>query len=57
MAMERLSLRLECLKLAVAHGSTLDRFDPVAKAEAYFQFVVAETKAADETVRPAKRRA
>lgn len=34
-------LRLECLKLAVAHGSTLDRFDPIAKAEAYYAFVSA----------------
>lgn len=32
-------LRLECLKLAVAYGSTLDRFDPVAKADAYLAYV------------------
>ena len=37
-------LRLECLKLAVAHGSTLDRFDPIAKAEAYFAFVIAQPR-------------
>ena len=37
-------LRLECLKLAVAHGSTLDRFDPIAKAEAYFAFVTADPR-------------
>ncbi|MBL8838630.1 MAG: hypothetical protein JNL66_20425 [Alphaproteobacteria bacterium] len=37
-------LRLECLKLAVAHGSTLDRFDPIAKAESYFAFVIADSR-------------
>lgn len=54
--MERLALRLECLKLAVAYGSTLDRFDPVAKAEAYFAFVVAEAPDA-KIAPPSKRRA